>query len=370
MIDPATGADVPAGAVGELVAKGPGVTAGYYNKPEATAAAFTADGWLRTGDLGRIDADGYITLVGRSKESYRCGGEQVLPTEIEDLLTTHPEVLQAHVVPVPDARMGEVGVAFVVVQPGAQVSATELTALVAGAARPVQGAAAFALGGRGGYPDDRVGPRAQVPARRAGGQAAGDEMSEDFTAPETKVAIVTGGARGIGAAIALRLARDGHDVAVVDLDEAACADTVAAVRAAGRRAAAFGADVSDEAAVATAVAGVAEALGPPVVLVNNAGVLRDRTLAKMTLADWEVVMAVNLRAAFLTSRAVQPLHARRPLGAHRQPVQHRRARRTGRGELCRRQGGRAGLHQDAGDRTRPLRRSPPTRWRPASSRPR
>lgn len=131
-------------------------------------------------------------------------------------------------------------------------------------------------------------------------------MSEDFTVPETKVAIVTGGARGIGAAIALRLAHDGHDVAVVDLDEAACAETVAAVRAVGRRAAAFGADVSDETAVTAAVAGVAQALGPPIVLVNNAGVLRDRTLAKMTLADWEVVMAVNLRAAFLTSRAVQP----------------------------------------------------------------
>lgn len=131
-------------------------------------------------------------------------------------------------------------------------------------------------------------------------------MSEDFTVPETKVAIVTGGARGIGAAIALRLAHDGHDVAVVDLDEAACAETVAAVRAVGRRAAAFGADVSDETAVTAAVAGVAQALGPPIVLVNNAGVLRDRTLAKMTLTDWEVVMAVNLRAAFLTSRAVQP----------------------------------------------------------------
>lgn len=132
VIDPASGADVPAGAVGELIAKGPGITAGYYNKPEATVAAFTADGWLLTGDLGRIDREGYITLVGRSKESYRCGGEQVLPTEIEDLLTSHPQVLQAHVVPVADARMGEVGVAFVVVQPAAEVNAEELTALVAG----------------------------------------------------------------------------------------------------------------------------------------------------------------------------------------------------------------------------------------------
>lgn len=132
VVDPATGLVLPPGEIGELLAKGPGITSGYYNKPEATAAAFDNNGWLRTGDLGRIDVDEYITLVGRTKESYRCGGEQVMPTEIEDLLTTHPHVLQAHVVPVPDARMGEVGVAFVVVQPGAVVTADELIALIAG----------------------------------------------------------------------------------------------------------------------------------------------------------------------------------------------------------------------------------------------
>ena len=109
-----------------MLAQGPGVTQGYYNKPEATAEAFTADGWLKTGDLGRLDGDGYVTLVGRRKESYRCGGEQVMPTEVEDLLAVHPAVLQAHVVPVPDARMGEVGVAFVVPRPSAVVAPEEL----------------------------------------------------------------------------------------------------------------------------------------------------------------------------------------------------------------------------------------------------
>lgn len=116
VVDPDTGRELPLGEVGELMARGLGVTAGYYNKPQATAAAFSADGWLHTGDLGRLDADGYLTLVGRRKESYRCGGEQVLPTEAEDLLVTHPAVLQAHVVPVPDERMGEVGVAYVVLR--------------------------------------------------------------------------------------------------------------------------------------------------------------------------------------------------------------------------------------------------------------
>jgi fatty-acyl-CoA synthase len=118
VVDPETGKDLAQGEMGELLAKGPGVTQGYYNKPDATAEAFTSDGWFKTGDLGSIDSDHYLTLMGRLKESYRCGGEQVMPTEIEDLLVTHPSVLQAHVVPVPHERMGEVGCAFIVWRDG------------------------------------------------------------------------------------------------------------------------------------------------------------------------------------------------------------------------------------------------------------
>ena len=126
VMDPDTGREVPRGQTGELQARGIGVTAGYYNKPAETAAAFTSDGWLRTGDLGVLDADNYLTLAGRLKESYRCGGEQVMPSEIEDLLVTHPTVLQAHIVPLPDERMGEVGVACIVPRPGMAVDAAEL----------------------------------------------------------------------------------------------------------------------------------------------------------------------------------------------------------------------------------------------------
>ena len=122
---------------------------------------------------------------------------------------------------------------------------------------------------------------------------------------ESRVAIVTGSARGIGAATAQRLARDGHAVAVVDLDESNCGDTVTRITKDGGHALAIGADVSDADAVKAAVERVAEVLGPPTILVNNAGVTRDNLLFKMTEADWDTVMGVHLRGSFLMSRAAQ-----------------------------------------------------------------
>jgi 3-oxoacyl-[acyl-carrier protein] reductase len=120
-----------------------------------------------------------------------------------------------------------------------------------------------------------------------------------------KIAIVTGSARGIGAATARRLASDGMAVAVLDLDEAACAGTVKEIADAGGRAIAVGADVSQGDQVEAAVERVASELGPPTVLINNAGVIRDNLLFRMSDGDWDTVMGVHLRGAFLMARAVQ-----------------------------------------------------------------
>jgi 3-oxoacyl-[acyl-carrier protein] reductase len=121
----------------------------------------------------------------------------------------------------------------------------------------------------------------------------------------TRTAIVTGAARGIGAATARRLAKDGYAVAVLDLLEDQAKATAEAIVADGGRALAVGVDVADEESVAAAVARVTAELGAPTVLVNNAGILRDNLLFKMSVSDWDSVLGVHLRGAFLMTRAVQ-----------------------------------------------------------------
>ncbi len=130
IVDPATGAVVPPGALGELCTRGYLVMAGYYEMPEATAAAIDAEGWLHTGDLATMDTRGYCRIEGRLKDMIIRGGENIYPREIEELLYTHPGVVDIAVVGVPDARWGEQVAAFVRAKEPAP-SAAELEAFVA-----------------------------------------------------------------------------------------------------------------------------------------------------------------------------------------------------------------------------------------------
>lgn len=113
IVDP-MGVELGDDMVGELQIQGPNVTSGYWQRPEETAAAFTADGWFRTGDLARRDSDGFFTLVDRLKDMFISGGENIYPAEIEQALLTHPSVAEAAVIGIPDPQWGEVGCAFVV----------------------------------------------------------------------------------------------------------------------------------------------------------------------------------------------------------------------------------------------------------------
>jgi fatty-acyl-CoA synthase len=126
------GATLPAGENGELVVRGHPVMLGYYKKPEATAAVLDDDGWFRTGDLAALTDDGYVRYGGRIKDMYKVGGENVDPIEVESALMRHPAVAMAAVVGVPDARLEEVGVAYVQLLPGASADADELRQFVLG----------------------------------------------------------------------------------------------------------------------------------------------------------------------------------------------------------------------------------------------
>jgi acyl-CoA synthetase (AMP-forming)/AMP-acid ligase II len=119
---------VPAGSEGEVVMRGYNVMQGYFNNPEATAETIDAEGWLHTGDIGILDANGNLRITDRLKDMYIVGGFNCYPAEVERILTAHPAIAQVAVIGVPDERQGEVGKAFVVLRPGATLDAAGLVA--------------------------------------------------------------------------------------------------------------------------------------------------------------------------------------------------------------------------------------------------
>jgi malonyl-CoA/methylmalonyl-CoA synthetase len=120
------GKTLPIGEVGGIQVKGPNVFGGYWQMPEKTKEEFTSDGYFKTGDVGRIDSDGYVSIVGRSKDLIISGGYNVYPAEIEGVINTFPGVMESAVVGVADADFGEVGVAIVTAKPGAKLDAANI----------------------------------------------------------------------------------------------------------------------------------------------------------------------------------------------------------------------------------------------------
>jgi fatty-acyl-CoA synthase len=126
IVDPLTGLTVERGEPGELLTRGYSVMRGYWNDAERTIEAIDAARWMHTGDLATMDEDGYLNIVGRSKDMVIRGGENVYPREVEEYLYGHPAVADVQVVGVPDERLGEELMAWVVLKPGAEVSSDEL----------------------------------------------------------------------------------------------------------------------------------------------------------------------------------------------------------------------------------------------------
>jgi long-chain acyl-CoA synthetase len=128
VVDPESGEDLPPNTVGEVWGKSPGMMAGYWHKPAETAAVLNADGWLRTGDAGFIDADGYLFLTDRIKDMIISGGENIFPIEVEHVIAAHPAVSEVAVIGIPDAKWGETVKAMITLKPGASVTDREIIA--------------------------------------------------------------------------------------------------------------------------------------------------------------------------------------------------------------------------------------------------
>jgi acyl-CoA synthetase (AMP-forming)/AMP-acid ligase II len=136
MVDSATGDDVDTDTQGEVWIRGPQVMKGYLNRPDATSEMIDSEGWLHTGDVGRVDAEGYLYILDRVKELINFKGLQVAPAELEAVLLAHPDVADAAVIPSPDEEAGEVPKAFIVLKPSASASANDLLDYVAGRVAP------------------------------------------------------------------------------------------------------------------------------------------------------------------------------------------------------------------------------------------
>ena len=172
IVDPVTGETQPIGAIGEFCTRGYHVMLGYFENPDATAAAIDADGWLHTGDLCAMDERGYCTIEGRLKDMIIRGGENIYPRELEELLFAHPKVAEVAVVGLPDEKWGEEVAAFIRPIAGERARQARAVRLRAPAPRAAQDSSSLVRGRR--LPDDRTRQDPEVQAPRDVGQRRTD----------------------------------------------------------------------------------------------------------------------------------------------------------------------------------------------------
>ncbi|KZB87984.1 SDR family NAD(P)-dependent oxidoreductase [Amycolatopsis regifaucium] len=287
------GVEVPEGSTGVLVpgtevkflGSADGTESGelWLRGPQIAPASADADGWLRTGDLVTRDADGFLRITGRAKALIKYKGHQVSPVELEEVVTSHPAVSEAHVAGVPDPVAGEIPKAFVVLEE--TVSLAEITAYVA----------------------ERVAPHKRVRAIERVGAIPRSSTGKRVRPPALRV-LVTGGGRGLGKTFALALGASGANVVVAGRDEAALAQTVLEIRQAGGTATHVALDVTDEAAVTSGVAQVINECGGLDVVVNNAGTPGPTgPLWAVDEREWRRAVEVNLFGSAAVTRAVAPV---------------------------------------------------------------
>ncbi|MER6910549.1 SDR family NAD(P)-dependent oxidoreductase [Streptomyces sp. NPDC000594] len=347
--DPATGDEVPAGAEGELWVRGPQISPGVFAGPGEEPAALTdAEGWLRTGDLARVDAAGFCTVTGRLKELIKYNGHQISPSELEAVLLAHPDVADAAVVGVPDPVCGELPTAFVVlrrtidpavlldhvgrrVAPQRRIRAVEtLSALPRNATGKVLRAELIA---RGVPATTAKGPEsATYPTHPAHAVAPVTPMTPvTSTAPVTlrapaasatsrvvvgpgvegplegRTALVTGGGRGLGLLFAGALADAGARVVITGRDPATLEEAAERLGARGAQVLAVPADVRDPGALTDATARALDTFGGLDLLVNNAGITGPHgPLWEVAEGEWWQAMETNLRGTARACRAVVP----------------------------------------------------------------
>ncbi|WP_434445409.1 SDR family NAD(P)-dependent oxidoreductase [Lentzea sp. E54] len=236
-VDPHTGADTAGGAPGELWIRGPQLTPGYFGDPAATAELIDAGGWLRTGDLAVRDDRGYVSIVGRLKGLIKYKGHQVAAPELEDVLMTHPAVVDAAVLGAPDPVCGELPKAYVV--RSSPVSPAELVAHVAARVTP--------------HKRIRLIEAVAGIPRSATGKVARDLLLDPSQRVRGLAVVITNGGRGLGRLLAERLGGAQAKVLLLDDDEAVLAEAAEAVRACGGQVDWAVAGPRDEDAVARAL---------------------------------------------------------------------------------------------------------------------